>query len=78
MIAPVPGLLPLATLVVLLVAVGWGLGMAAALARHSIGAGAPRQPRVLSPPLFCLAVLVALGALLGYALVLRALGLVPG
>ena len=78
MIAPLPGPLPLATLLVLLAAVGWGLGMAAALARRSIGAGAPKHLRLLSPPLFCLALVVAAGALVGYALVLRALGFVPG
>jgi hypothetical protein len=75
--APLPGLLPLASMLAVLVAVGWGLGLAAALACCSIGARAPRRLRVASPTLFGLAVLVAAGALAGYALVLRAVGIVP-
>jgi hypothetical protein len=75
-IAPLPDLLPLATMLAVLAAVGWGLGLAAALTRRSIGAREPRRLRVSSPRLFGLAILVAAGALVGYALVLRAVGLV--
>jgi hypothetical protein len=76
-IAPLPGLLPLATMLVMLAAVGWGLGLAAALARSSIGGRSPRQAGIPAPIGLCLAALIATGALAGYALVLRAMGWLP-
>jgi hypothetical protein len=54
--------------------VGWGLGMAAALARCSIRSRGSRRLWITSPTGVVLAVLVAGGALVGYALVLRAVG----
>jgi hypothetical protein len=74
--APSPDLLPLASMLAVLAAIGWGLGLAAALARCSIGARASRRLRISSPTLLGLALLVAVGALVAYLLVLRAVGMV--
>jgi hypothetical protein len=76
-ISPLPALLPLVAGLLVLLVVGWGLGLAAALARRALGPAGQSGAGGPAPALLGLAVLVATGALVGYAVVLHAVGLIP-